>query len=93
MFPWLHTEKEITDDNGNRHLFDTIRSNRSWILDEPSKDIDEVDLYSDYGGGFYWRGTGSESERFILSELAPLNDWSQDVTDGVPNWVSDFLTE
>ena len=93
MYPWLYTDEEITDNNGGTHLFSMINSKRPWKPEQPPTDIDVVDLYSDYGGGFYWCGKGSELNRLILSELAPLDDWSQDVTDGVPSWVSDFLTE
>lgn len=55
-------------------------------------DVDDVEIYSDYGGGFYWDGTGSESIKMInpildeWGELALPNEKS-----GMPEWVDEFL--
>lgn len=93
MYPWLYTDEEITDDNGGTHLFSMINSKRPWKPEQPPTDIDVVDLYSDYGGGFYWRGTGSESNRMILNNLMPFDECWEGTSDGKPDWVRIFLKE
>lgn len=92
MNPWLRTTEEITDDDGCRSVFGILKENRPWKPVEEPTDTDDVDLYSDYGGGFYWHGTGSESSRMILSNLMPYDECYDDMKDGYPEWVNDFLT-
>lgn len=53
--------------------------------------LDDVEIYSDYGGGFYWDGTGSESEKVIVTFLVPFDQCPEDIKDGQPEWVKDFL--
>ena len=52
-------------------------------------DIDDIEIYSDYGSGFYWDGKGSESAKCITSEI-DFGNCVYDYTDGKPKWVTDF---
>jgi len=93
MNPWLCTSEDITDDEGHINVFSILKEKRPWEPVERLIDIDDVDLYSDYGGGFYWSGTGSELNRRILSNLMPFDECYDDVKDGSPDWVSVFLQQ
>lgn len=58
--------------------------------EEPNvNDIDDIEIYSDYGGGFYWQGKGSESAKYIISEIN-FGENVYDYTNGKPKWVTDF---
>lgn len=95
MIPFIFKPNECIDEEGcyraisyGRKLCDGYK--RSWefpVVD----DLDECEIYSDYGGGFYWNGTGSESA-MMLKE--PIN-FGEDVpygkyTNGKPEWVTEF---
>jgi hypothetical protein len=57
-------------------------------------DLDDVEIYSDYGGGFYWSGKGSESIKMV--DYDSLNPWEtsyDDIVDGMPEWADKFLKE
>lgn len=61
--------------------------------DVPS-DLDDVDIYTDYGGGFYWKGKGSETLKMVLENLMPFEvDTYDSLLDGKPYWVEKFLSE
>ncbi|MBQ4523522.1 MAG: hypothetical protein IJA10_11315 [Lachnospiraceae bacterium] len=51
-------------------------------------DIDEIEIYSDYGSGFYWEGEGSESAKVITK--GTNFGYIYDYTNGKPKWVTDF---
>ena len=53
------------------------------------EDIDDIEIYSDYGNGFYWQGKGSESAKYIISEIN-FGEFVYDYKDGTPKWVTDF---
>lgn len=54
-------------------------------------DLDEVEVYSDYGGGFYWTAVGSESFKMIDNPLDEFMCVDFDkCTDGKPEWVEEF---
>ena len=67
------------------------RHNYSWEFPDNVNDLDDVEIYSDYGGGFYWSGTGSESAKMVKHYLDPFYEMDDDVTDGEPEWVKEFL--
>ena len=56
------------------------------------EDLDEVEIYADYGGGFYWTGEGSETLKMIKD---PLDPWESNPTykDGIPNWAGEILSK
>lgn len=84
-------ECKINDDLYNPISY--IRNHsRNWGFPDV-KDIDDVEIYSDYGGGFYWNGIGSESAKMIKSPLMPFEQCYETMMDGKPDWVSKFLNE
>ena len=53
-------------------------------------DWDIVDIYSDYGRGFYWQGIGSESLKLIKKGCIPWEECDY-LSHGKPPWVVEFL--
>ena len=45
---------------------------KTWEFPEVD-DLDDIEIYSDYGGGFYWNGIGSESAKMIKEEINILS--------------------
>lgn len=66
-----------------------LSKNRDRIFPDDVTDLDEVELYSDIGDGFYWSGTGSESLKMIKTGLDTLEEGIEE-TDGKPRWVKKF---
>lgn len=64
---------------------------KSWEFPNDVTDLDDIEIYSDYGGGFYWSGTGSESLKMINDYLMPYEQCWEDMKDGEPDWVKEFL--
>lgn len=62
----------------------------SWKFPDNITDLDEVEIYSDYGGGFYWPGTGSESIKMIKTSLDPFEQCYDEMVYGKPDWVVKF---
>ena len=78
----------------SEHADDSIDIKRTNKID----DLDEIEIYSDYGGGFYWKGTGSEKYKIIVKGLDPWNNnntpWDgASITDGMPGWVNNYFME
>lgn len=69
------------------------------------EDVSPVEIYSDYGGGFFWEGEGIEGCGFILSQSrCPWGNcypdpWTGDtsdmieVCDGAPEWAENFMNK
>ena len=47
-------------------------------------DVDDIEIYSDYGSGFYWNGKGSETSKCITSGFAYDID---SYINGIPDWA------
>lgn len=73
----------------NEHANDSLEIIKNNKID----DIDNIEIYSDYGGGFYWDGKGSEKFKIIIEGLNPWNDYSNLPTDGQPEWVKNKFAE
>lgn len=70
-------------------------------------DISNIEIYSDYGGGFSWEGKGVEKCGIVLPKyrnpwicIEPYDPWTGkpnddyiDVTDGVPEWAQTFMNK
>ena len=73
----------------SREAWDTART--GWPeTGEVSGEVFDVEIYSDYGGGFYWGGQATRE--FVLSDFtAPFDDDFNprriETTDGEPEWV------
>lgn len=93
--PYLCTPEECYIENEQcyrpisycRHLGDI----NDWEFHDSVSDLDQVEIYSDYGGGFYWHGKGSESIKMIKENLMPWDNCYEDVQNGIPKWARDFL--
>ena len=95
MNPFICTPEECyepeTDCYSSLTYCRELAKGRSWKFPDEVTDLDEVEIYSDYGGGFYWSGTGSESIKMLNG---PLDTWADsedvNVTDGIPAWADEF---
>lgn len=92
MIPYLCTPEECYDDGPIyycRHLGDT----NDWKFPDDIPDLDQVEIYSGYGNGFYWPSEGSESIRMIKGNLMPWDNCYEDIKDGTPQWAKEFMQE
>ena len=90
MIPYIFKPEECFYD-GFYHAISYGRKlgdEHNWKTPE-TDDIDDIEIYSDYGNGFYWQGKGSESVKYIISEIN-FGDCVFDYKDGKPQWVTDF---
>ena len=96
MIPYLCTPEECYDEETDCYCAITYcrklgDQHKIWKFPDDITDLDEIEIYSDYGGGFYWSGTGSESIKMIKSFLMPYEECWEDMKDGEPKWVEDFF--
>lgn len=66
-------------------------------------EISDIEIYSDYGGGFFWDGKGVERLGYICPDYQNPwrtsygNWWEGDpgddilIVDGVPDWAQNFM--
>ena len=55
-----------------------------------------VEIYSDYGGGFYWNGKACRHCNVITKGLEPWTDDEDEVisiTDGQPDWLGEVFND
>lgn len=95
MLPFICTPEECYDEKLDcycaiSYCRNLARQGKAWSFPEAAPDIDEVEIYSDYGGGFYWTVRGSESAR-VVESLDPLDIDIEH--DGMPDWAKKFLEE
>ena len=93
MRPYICTPDECYNEKADcycsiMHCRELSRG-RSWAFPNNVDDLDEVEIYSDYGGGFYWTGTGSESLKMIKDGIDTLAEDIEE-TFGKPRWVDEF---
>ena len=97
MIPFIFTPEECYDEQIDCYCAITygreLSSNRDWGFPNDVTDLDDIEIYSSYGGGFYWNGTGSESTKMIKDYLDPFEEVWSDITDGTPQWAEEFLTQ
>lgn len=93
MIPFLCTPEECFDKvwDGFCAISYCRNIDKSWEFPEVN-DLDDIEIYSDYGGGFYWNGTGSESARMIKEEIN-FGEKVYEYKNGQPSWVNDFEKE
>lgn len=95
MIPYICTPEECYDEKVDCYLSisycqDLSRQHGTWEFPDNVDDLDEIEIYSDYGGGFYWPGIGSESVKMIKDYLNPYEECYDEMTDGQPDWVKQF---
>ena len=64
--PRIFKPEDCKDSDGKyRYLayYDSLKNTDVEI--PPNDELDSVEIYSDYGGGFYWSGTGNEDYLMI----------------------------
>ncbi len=92
MQPRLLTIEQATDEDGYLAVISKIyySNNCGWeeLQRDPPNDLDKIEIYSDYGGGFYWNGIGSESRQVIWEGHEPFDKF--EIKHGQPKWVTDF---
>lgn len=95
MIPYICTPEECYNEERDCYCAITycrkLSSQQSWRFPDDIADLDDIEIYSDYGGGFYWRGTGSESIKMIKNYLNPFEEVWEDMKYGEPEWVKEFL--
>ena len=70
----------------SEHCYDYQKIDKNLINDE-----DDIEVYSDYGDGFYWDGKGSEEFRIITKHFTPWYNDDSHYIDGKPDWVEEFM--
>lgn len=95
MIPFICTPYECYDIERDAYLSiyycrQLDNQHDTWEFPDTTIDLDNIEIYSDYGNGFYWKGMGSESVKMIKDYLMP---WDSDIEiiEGQPKWVKDFL--
>lgn len=96
MLPFICTPEECYDENIDCYCAITYCRNikgqyTTWLFPNDVADLDDIEIYSDYGGGFYWSGTGSESIKMIKDYLDPWEQCYENIKDGQPKWAEEFL--
>lgn len=90
----MHYEYDGTSDWCIPKLYDTheeMRNNwRKYEYEEIhcEHDLEDIEIYSDYGNGFYWKGKACRKCNMIIEGLNPYPcDDSIFITNGKPDWV------
>ncbi len=96
--PYICTAEECYDEKLDCYCAITycreIAKDKDYILPKDFPDLDEVEVYSDWNFGGYFKAIGSESLKMIdcpLDEFGEL-DWSVIVHEK-PDWVTGFWEE
>lgn len=93
MLPFICAPQECYDEKlGVYHPIQCCQQRKNIKFPNDIGDLDEIEIYSDYGDGFYWNGSGSESIKMIKNYLNPFDELKdEEVKDGKPQWVIEFL--
>lgn len=96
MIPYLCTPEECYDEKTDCYWAITYcrklgDQHKTWKFPDDITDLDDIEIYSDYGGGFYWSGIGSESIKMIKNFLMPYEECWEDMKNGEPEWVEEFF--
>ena len=60
-------------------------------IDNEITDVDDVEIYSSHGDGFYWEGKGCEPAEILIDGLEPLDNPDIEWVDGIPEWAKTEL--
>ena len=100
MYARIFTPKECYSEKDDCYKCFSYMNNlfhEDWRIKEPCN-LSPVEIYSDYGGGFWWRGFGDENQKLITSdscgETNPyFSDNNIEIFDGTPDWANKFMKE
>ena len=76
------TSKEAWD----RCLSKSLDLDRICKHDESA--CEQVQVYTDYGGGFYWASCACRQCRFITGITMPFDDCLDEMVHGKPDWMN-----
>lgn len=89
----MHYEYDGTSDwvipkfyNTHEEMWDNWRK-YEYIENHCEHDIEDVEIYSDYGNGFYWKGKACRKCNMIIGELSPFNYDHIIIVHGQPDWI------
>lgn len=84
----LISEKELGEDyDGSIFKWDD-KFGISYTETSEIHDSEDVEIFSDYGNGFVWKGKASKSQQLITSEL---NAYEINWDENIPDWVTDYF--
>ena len=96
--PYICTPKECWDEKFQVYSSITycreIAKNKDYVFPKDAPDLDEVEVYSDWGFSGYFKAVGSESFKMIecpTDEFGEL-DWDAIIREK-PDWVTGFWEE
>lgn len=68
-----------------------FRNNKDKEQSMCDHNVEDVEIYTDYGGGFYWKGTACRKCNMILEGKEPCELPIEDRSiEGIPEWAEDF---
>ena len=91
---WLITDEELEEkydgscfswDSKNWDNYDDI-----YINPDTVEDSESVEIFSDYGNGFSWKGEASRNKFVVTS---PTNLDCVDWTENIPTWVIKYFVD
>ena len=91
---WLITDEELEEkydgvcfswDSKNWDNYDDI-----YIDPDTVEDSESVEIFSDYGNGFSWKGEASRNKFVVTS---PTNLDCVDWTENIPTWVINYFID
>ena len=95
MNPYICTAEECWDEKFKVYSSITycrkIAAERDWVFPKDAHDLDDVEIYSDYGFGGTYAAVGSETAKMIdcpLDEFGEL-DWDK-ISKTKPDWVDTY---
>ena len=72
---------------------DDIWKDNGWKKCNCNQD-EPVEIYSDYGGGFYWQGRACRHCMCITEKINPWEECKlKEITDEQPQWISEIWKE
>jgi hypothetical protein len=98
MNPYICTAEECYDEKIDCYCAISycreLSKGKDWVFPKDVPDLDECEVYSDYGGGFYWHAIGSETLKMIDNPLDEYGELDfEKITDGPADWVREYWKE
>ena len=71
-------------------FFILYKNREAWVIKD-SSNLSPIEIYSDYGGGFWWKGMADEESKLIDDHsCAPWDNDDIEIFHEVPDWVKKF---